>query len=94
MQPRKICLVIEEMFRLFYLCLLSVLVLFLLRFYPAIQQTMSADFIGAEKLEEEIEKLLDSRSDYNFAITKTGDILPGEYPTRPQDQSQHTKKTV
>ncbi|XP_059145317.1 small ribosomal subunit protein mS26-like [Physella acuta] len=36
--------------------------------------------ITKDKLDEEIERLLDSRSDYNFAITKTGQILKGEYP--------------
>ncbi|CAL1543693.1 unnamed protein product [Lymnaea stagnalis] len=46
---------------------------------------VSANFITAisrDKLEDEIEKMLDSRSDYNFAITKTGEILKGEYPDK------------
>ncbi|KAK0070072.1 28S ribosomal protein S26 mitochondrial [Biomphalaria pfeifferi] len=47
---------------------------------------MSSEFITsitADKLDAEIEKLLDSRSDYNFAITKSGDILKGEFPQKP-----------
>uniref|UniRef100_A0A0B6ZFX9 Small ribosomal subunit protein mS26 n=1 Tax=Arion vulgaris TaxID=1028688 RepID=A0A0B6ZFX9_9EUPU len=45
-------------------------------------QAVSSDFIQPDKLEEAIEKMLDSRSDYNYAITKSGSILPGEFPDR------------
>ncbi|XP_005106708.1 28S ribosomal protein S26, mitochondrial [Aplysia californica] len=52
----------------------------------------AVNFVTTENLEEEIEKMLDSRSDYNYAITKTGDILPGENPAVSEKRDQQTVK--
>ncbi|KAH9503238.1 hypothetical protein Btru_068520 [Bulinus truncatus] len=38
--------------------------------------------ITQDKLDAAIETMLDSRSDYNFAITKSGEILKGEFPEK------------
>jgi DNA-binding transcriptional MerR regulator len=54
-------------------------------------KTACVDFIGPDQLDEAIEKLLDSHSDYNYAISKSGDILFGEYPSRPDSSSPATK---
>ncbi|CAG5121645.1 unnamed protein product [Candidula unifasciata] len=51
------------------------------------KEAAAASFIDPDKLDEAIEKLIDSRKDYNFAITKSGEKLFGEYPDRKTPES-------
>jgi len=44
------------------------------------EKEASVNFITTENLDMEIEKMLDSRSDYNFAVTLEGEVLAGENP--------------
>ena len=41
----------------------------------------ASSFVTAETLDLEIERMLDRRSDYNFAVTLEGEVLPGEEPS-------------
>ncbi|GFS24284.1 28S ribosomal protein S26, mitochondrial [Elysia marginata] len=45
-----------------------------------LEQNKAAQFIPLENLDEAIETMLDSRSDYNYAVTNSGELIPGEYP--------------
>lgn len=52
-------------------------------------------FITPENLDQEIEKLLDSRTDYNYAVTLQGDVYPGEEGAIPDKTSpQAEEKTT
>ncbi|GFN82412.1 proline synthase co-transcribed bacterial protein [Plakobranchus ocellatus] len=50
-------------------------------------QNKAANFIQPDHLDEAIEVMLDSRSDYNYAVTNSGDIVPGEYPDHPSNKA-------
>ncbi|BFY97927.1 hypothetical protein BsWGS_00967 [Bradybaena similaris] len=51
------------------------------------KEAAAANIIEPDRLDEAIEKLIDSRSDYNFAITKAGEKLIGEYPEKKKLQT-------
>jgi len=44
------------------------------------EKEASSSFVTADTLDLEIERMLDRRSDYNFAVTLEGEVLAGEEP--------------
>ncbi|RUS75935.1 hypothetical protein EGW08_016300 [Elysia chlorotica] len=52
-----------------------------------LEKNKAASFIQPEDLDQAIEIMLDSRSDYNYAITNSGDVILGEYPDQPLDKA-------